>query len=63
MKGLVVRMKTKNKKWNKGGIEWEFLFWVIMALLALIIIIIGIGILGGKGKGLIEFAKGILRGG
>ena len=63
MKGLVVRMKIKNKKWNKRGVEWEFLFWVIMAVLALIVIVVGIGILGGKGEGMIEFAKSILRGG
>jgi hypothetical protein len=52
----------KNKKWNKRGIEWEFLFWIIMAVLALIIIVIGIGILSGKGIGAIEFIKSIFRG-
>ena len=54
--------KMKNKKWNKRGVEWEFLFWVIMAVLALIVIVVGIGILGGKGEGMIEFVKSIFRG-
>ena len=50
-------MKTKNKK----GVALEFLFWLILGVIVLVIVIFIIMILSGKSQQAIEFIKGLLR--
>ncbi len=50
-------MKTNNKK----GVALEFLFWLILGVIVLVIVIFIIMILFGKGQLAIEFIKDLLR--
>ncbi|MBT4135382.1 hypothetical protein HOD75_02395 [archaeon] len=49
------------EKTKKGAIELDTLGWMIIAVLVLVIVVVGIIVLGGKGEGMIEFIKNIFR--
>lgn len=49
------------KRKNKKGIELDMLGWWIIGIVALVILIIAIGILRGKGVGALEFIKNLFR--
>lgn len=52
-------MKKRGKK--KGAIETEMLGWWILGIAVLVILVIGLFILKGKGTGAIEYIKNLLR--
>lgn len=54
------KMKAKKRK-SKKGIELDMLGWWIIAIIALIIIVIGIAIMKGIGSGAIEFIQNLFR--
>jgi len=56
--GFYLRNRVKI---NKRGIELEMLGWWILGLVVLVIVVIGIVILKGKGVGALEFIKNIFR--
>lgn len=39
----------------------EFLFWLILGIVVLVVILIAIGILSGKGSGAIEYIKDLFK--
>ena len=53
--------KKMNKKMDKKGVALEFLFWMILALIVLVVVVIGFMILTGKGRGALDFIKDIFR--
>lgn len=56
-------MKNKIKKWfkNKKGLIEDYLGWILITLGFLIVILIGIAIITGKGNNMIEYIKNLLR--
>ena len=54
------KMNTKNKM-NKKGIELEILAWWAMALGVLVLVLISLGILAGKGGSTIAFIQDVFR--
>ncbi|MBS3093898.1 hypothetical protein J4456_04945 [Candidatus Pacearchaeota archaeon] len=53
-------MKSENKKAFLVG---EVIFWLIVAILVLVVVVFSIYILSGKGTGAIDYIKDILFGG
>ena len=54
-------LRIFKNKMNKKGIELEILGWWIMALAVLVIVIIGIIILMGKGEAAINYINDLFR--
>lgn len=52
-------MKKKNR--NKLGIEMDMLAWWLIGLVSLVILILAIMVLRGKGTGALEFIKDLFR--
>ena len=46
---------------RKGAVAMEYLFWLILGVIVLVVIIIIIGILTGKGSAAIEYIKDLFR--
>jgi len=49
------------KGMNKRGMEIEMIGWWILAIAVLVILVIGIMVLKGKGIGAIEYVKNLFR--
>jgi len=49
------------KKKNKRGIITDYLGWIILGVIVLVVVIIGIIILAGKGTSAIEYIKTLFR--
>ena len=51
----------KKRKNKRGAIETEMLGWWIIGILVLVVLVIGITILFGKGSGAIDYIKSLFR--
>ena len=61
MKGLVVRMGFLKFLRDKKGIAIEMLIWLLIGFAVLVLAVVVAMIAMGKGSGLINFIKNILR--
>jgi hypothetical protein len=53
--------RYKKNKMNKKGLELEMLGWWLIALAVLVVVILGIFILRGKGEAAITFIRDLFR--
>ena len=53
--------KKMVKKKNKRGIELDMLGWWIIAVVVLVILVMGILVLKGKGTGALDFIKDLFK--
>jgi len=49
------------RKRSKKAVAMEFLFWLILGVVVLVVILVAIGILSGKGIGAIEYIKDLFK--
>ena len=54
-------MAKKSKKVGKKGIELDMLGWWLIALVILVILVIAIFMLKGKGSGAMDFIKNLFK--
>jgi hypothetical protein len=52
-----------NKRFNKKGIVSEYLPWILIAVAVLVVLMIAIFVLKGKGISILDQFKNIFRGG
>ena len=57
----LTKLQTKTKITNKKAVALEFLFWLILGVVVLVIMVFVIIILTGKSQSAIEFIKDLFR--